>query len=109
MSLMWSRSLWVSLWVCQSLVKQPLSCRRALLKKSFQEKEGEFVFARAIDSDNTDAIAEFLEQSVRGLWDESVFFYNVCVCVSSLFTVFVCEVTLVFCDLLLSLTCLLMS
>uniref|UniRef100_A0A8K9UMI7 DNA ligase n=1 Tax=Oncorhynchus mykiss TaxID=8022 RepID=A0A8K9UMI7_ONCMY len=49
----------------ESLVKQPLSCRRALLKKSFQEKEGEFVFARAIDSDNTDAIAEFLEQSVR--------------------------------------------
>uniref|UniRef100_A0A4W5LJV5 DNA ligase n=1 Tax=Hucho hucho TaxID=62062 RepID=A0A4W5LJV5_9TELE len=49
----------------ESLVKQPLSCRRALLKESFQEKEGEFVFARAIDSDNTDAIAEFLEQSVR--------------------------------------------
>ncbi|XP_013996549.1 DNA ligase 1 isoform X2 [Salmo salar] len=49
----------------ESLVKQSLSCRRALLKESFQEKEGEFVFARAIDSDNTDAIAEFLEQSVR--------------------------------------------
>ncbi|XP_071217045.1 DNA ligase 1 isoform X2 [Salvelinus alpinus] len=49
----------------ESLVKKPLSCRRALLKESFQEKEGEFVFARAIDSDNTDVIAEFLEQSVR--------------------------------------------
>ncbi|XP_045080875.1 DNA ligase 1 [Coregonus clupeaformis] len=49
----------------ESLVKQPLSRRRALLKDSFEEKEGEFVFARAIDSDNTDTIAEFLEQSVR--------------------------------------------
>ncbi|KAM6919369.1 DNA ligase 1 [Lycodopsis pacificus] len=49
----------------ESLVKQPLCRRRALLKESFSEVEGEFVFARSIDSDNTDAIAEFLEQSVR--------------------------------------------
>ncbi|XP_034742678.1 DNA ligase 1 isoform X2 [Etheostoma cragini] len=49
----------------ESLVRQPLSRRRALLKESFLEVEGEFVFARSIDSDNTDAIAEFLEQSVR--------------------------------------------
>ncbi|KAL0966507.1 hypothetical protein UPYG_G00296110 [Umbra pygmaea] len=49
----------------ESLVKQPLSRRRALLKDSFEEKEGEFVFARAIDSNDTDTIAEFLEQSVR--------------------------------------------
>uniref|UniRef100_A0A8C9YIP3 DNA ligase n=1 Tax=Sander lucioperca TaxID=283035 RepID=A0A8C9YIP3_SANLU len=49
----------------ESLVRQPLSRRRALLKESFSEVEGEFVFARSIDSDNTDAIAEFLEQSVR--------------------------------------------
>ncbi|KAM4605211.1 DNA ligase 1-like [Polymixia lowei] len=49
----------------ESLVRQPLSRRRALLKESFSEVEGQFVFARSIDSDNTDAIAEFLEQSVR--------------------------------------------
>uniref|UniRef100_A0A8C6WWQ6 DNA ligase n=1 Tax=Neogobius melanostomus TaxID=47308 RepID=A0A8C6WWQ6_9GOBI len=49
----------------QSLVKQPLSRRRALLHESFSEVEGEFVFAKSIDSDNTDAIAEFLEQSVK--------------------------------------------
>ncbi|KAK0145671.1 DNA ligase 1 [Merluccius polli] len=49
----------------ESLVRQPLSRRRALLKESFSEVEGEFVFARYIDSDNTEAIAEFLEQSVR--------------------------------------------
>uniref|UniRef100_G3Q0G8 DNA ligase n=1 Tax=Gasterosteus aculeatus aculeatus TaxID=481459 RepID=G3Q0G8_GASAC len=49
----------------ESLVRQPLCRRRALLKESFSEVEGEFVFARSIDSNNTDAIAEFLEQSVR--------------------------------------------
>ncbi|XP_040000412.1 LOW QUALITY PROTEIN: DNA ligase 1 [Xiphias gladius] len=49
----------------ESLVRQPLCRRRALLKESFSEVEGEFVFARYIDSDNTDTIAEFLEQSVR--------------------------------------------
>ncbi|XP_067109124.1 DNA ligase 1 [Osmerus mordax] len=49
----------------ESLVRQPLSKRRALLKESFEEREGEFVFAKALDSDNTDVIAEFLEQSVR--------------------------------------------
>ncbi|KAK2900593.1 hypothetical protein Q8A67_008708 [Cirrhinus molitorella] len=49
----------------ESLVREPLSKRRALLRESFEEKEGEFVFARSLDSDNTDVIAEFLEQSVR--------------------------------------------
>uniref|UniRef100_A0A7N6B4R5 DNA ligase n=1 Tax=Anabas testudineus TaxID=64144 RepID=A0A7N6B4R5_ANATE len=49
----------------ESLVRQPLCRRRALLKESFSEVEGEFLFARSIDSDNTDTIAEFLEQSVR--------------------------------------------
>nr|XP_057942553.1 DNA ligase 1 [Doryrhamphus excisus] len=49
----------------ESLVRQPLCRRRTLLRESFTEVEGEFLFARSIDSDNTDAIAEFLEQSVR--------------------------------------------
>ncbi|XP_043079688.1 DNA ligase 1 [Puntigrus tetrazona] len=49
----------------ESLVREPLSKRRALLRESFEEKEGEFVFARFLDSDNTESIAEFLEQSVR--------------------------------------------
>ncbi|XP_053507185.1 DNA ligase 1 [Ictalurus furcatus] len=49
----------------ESLVREPLSKRRALLRQSFTEKEGEFVFARSLDSDNTETIAEFLEQSIR--------------------------------------------
>uniref|UniRef100_W5M103 DNA ligase n=1 Tax=Lepisosteus oculatus TaxID=7918 RepID=W5M103_LEPOC len=49
----------------ESLVRQPLSKRRALLRESFTEREGEFMFACSLDSDNTDVIAEFLEQSVK--------------------------------------------
>ncbi|XP_061150885.1 DNA ligase 1 isoform X2 [Syngnathus typhle] len=49
----------------ESLVRQPLRRRRELLRESFDQAEGEFLFARFIDSDNTDTIAEFLEQSVR--------------------------------------------
>ncbi|XP_056116079.1 DNA ligase 1 [Rhinichthys klamathensis goyatoka] len=49
----------------ESLVREPLSKRRALLRESFEEIEGEFVFARSLDADNTETIAEFLEQSVR--------------------------------------------
>ncbi|PWA30036.1 hypothetical protein CCH79_00009728 [Gambusia affinis] len=49
----------------ESLVRQPLCRRRELLRESFTEVEGEFLFARSIDSHDTDAIAEFLEQSVR--------------------------------------------
>ncbi|KAJ8268536.1 hypothetical protein COCON_G00137080 [Conger conger] len=49
----------------ESLVKEPLSRRRALLKESFEAREGEFVFAQALDTDSTDTIGEFLEQSVR--------------------------------------------
>ncbi|KAI7809612.1 DNA ligase 1 [Triplophysa rosa] len=49
----------------ESLVREPLSKRRALLQESFEEREGEFVFAKSLDSDNTESIGEFLEQSVR--------------------------------------------
>ncbi|XP_076837668.1 DNA ligase 1 [Brachyhypopomus gauderio] len=49
----------------ESLVREPLVRRRALLRESFVETEGEFVFARSLESDNTEVIAEFLEQSIR--------------------------------------------
>ncbi|KAG7319695.1 hypothetical protein KOW79_016838 [Hemibagrus wyckioides] len=49
----------------ESLVREPFIKRRALLRQSFMEKEGEFVFACFLDSDNTETIAEFLEQSIR--------------------------------------------
>lgn len=50
----------------QSLVREPLSRRRQLLRQNFVETEGEFVFATSLDTKDTDQIAEFLEQSVKG-------------------------------------------
>lgn len=50
----------------QSLVREPLSRRRQLLRENFVETEGEFVFATSLDTKDMDQIAEFLEQSVKG-------------------------------------------
>lgn len=52
--------------VPQSLVREPLSRRRQLLRENFVETEGEFVFATSLDTKDTDQISEFLEQSVKG-------------------------------------------
>ncbi|XP_063070014.1 DNA ligase 1 [Engraulis encrasicolus] len=49
----------------KSLVREPLRVRRELLRESFEEQEGEFVFAKALDASDTEAIGDFLEQSVR--------------------------------------------
>ncbi|KFO26258.1 DNA ligase 1 [Fukomys damarensis] len=49
----------------ESLVRQPLSRRRQLLRENFVETEGEFVFATSLDTKDMEQIAEFLEQSVK--------------------------------------------
>ncbi|KAI5759627.1 LIG1 [Gulo gulo luscus] len=49
----------------QSLVREPLSRRRQLLRENFVQTEGEFVFATSLDTKDTEQIAEFLEQSVK--------------------------------------------
>uniref|UniRef100_A0A8D2D7L7 DNA ligase n=1 Tax=Sciurus vulgaris TaxID=55149 RepID=A0A8D2D7L7_SCIVU len=49
----------------ESLVREPLSRRRQLLREHFVEAEGEFVFATSLDTKDTEQIAEFLEQSVK--------------------------------------------
>ena len=51
----------------RSLVKEPFSKRRQLLKESFNEVEGEFVFAKSMVSSDTDDIGEFLEESIKGM------------------------------------------
>ncbi|XP_033749004.1 LOW QUALITY PROTEIN: DNA ligase 1-like [Pecten maximus] len=50
----------------ESLVKQPFKRRRELLHKSFTEVEGEFVFAKSMISSDTEEIAVFLDESVKG-------------------------------------------
>ena len=49
----------------ESLVKQPFRKRRELLHSSFKEVAGEFMFATASDSTDTDKISEFLDESVK--------------------------------------------
>ena len=52
----------------QSLVREPLSRRRQLLRENFVETEGEFVFATSLDTKDTEQIAEF-EKAVE-TWPE---------------------------------------
>ncbi|XP_062448980.1 DNA ligase 1 [Rhea pennata] len=49
----------------ESLVKEPFSKRRQLLRESFVEMEGEFLFATSMDACSTEEISEFLDQSIR--------------------------------------------
>ncbi|XP_056397795.1 DNA ligase 1 isoform X2 [Hyla sarda] len=49
----------------ESLVREPFSKRRQLLRDSFNELEGQFMFATYMDTSNTDEISEFLDQSIK--------------------------------------------
>ena len=49
----------------QSLVKKPLASRRSILRDQFIEVEGQFSFARSMDSTETEAIQLFLEDAVK--------------------------------------------
>ena len=64
----------------EALVDQPFRRRRELLRSSFTEVEGEFVFAKCMISANTEDIETFLDESIKGeilvfmivTWDFSV-------------------------------------
>ncbi|CAB3985626.1 DNA ligase 1-like isoform X1 [Paramuricea clavata] len=50
----------------KSYVKEPFKVRREILRSSFNEIDGEFIFAKSITSTDTDDIAEFLDESIKG-------------------------------------------
>uniref|UniRef100_T1INI8 DNA ligase 1 n=1 Tax=Strigamia maritima TaxID=126957 RepID=T1INI8_STRMM len=50
----------------ESLVKKPFRERRELLNQHLNQEIGKFDFAKSVDSNNTDEIAEFLEEAIRG-------------------------------------------
>jgi len=50
----------------EALVTLPFEERRKMLRDNFKEIEGEFMFAKSIDSSNVEEIGEFLEESVKG-------------------------------------------
>ncbi|XP_047483404.1 DNA ligase 1-like [Penaeus chinensis] len=49
----------------ESLVKKSFEIRRTLLRNNFKEKEGRFIFAKNMDSTNTEDIEEFMEESLK--------------------------------------------
>lgn len=47
-------------------MRQPLSARRKLLRESFEEVEGEFVFATSADTRSAEEVSEFLDKAIKG-------------------------------------------
>ncbi|XP_074028599.1 DNA ligase 1 isoform X2 [Leptinotarsa decemlineata] len=50
----------------EALVRKPFIERRELLKQYFKEVEGEWVFAKSLDTTTMEEVQEFLEESVKG-------------------------------------------
>ncbi|XP_076160549.1 DNA ligase 1 isoform X2 [Ptiloglossa arizonensis] len=50
----------------ESLVQQPFIKRREVLKENFKEVEGEWKFARSLDTSTMEEVEDFLHESVKG-------------------------------------------
>ncbi|KAL1517085.1 hypothetical protein ABEB36_000894 [Hypothenemus hampei] len=50
----------------EPLVKKPFKERRELLKKHFREHDGEWLFAKCLDTTKMEEVQEFLDESVKG-------------------------------------------
>ncbi|KAF5272792.1 hypothetical protein FQA39_LY07819 [Lamprigera yunnana] len=50
----------------KSLVKMPFIERRSLLKNNFKEVDGQWFFAKCVDTNTIEEVQEFLEESVKG-------------------------------------------
>ncbi|XP_066156931.1 DNA ligase 1 isoform X2 [Euwallacea fornicatus] len=50
----------------EPLIKRPFKERRELLKEHFKEQEGEWLFAKCLDTTKMEEVQEFLEESVKG-------------------------------------------
>lgn len=51
----------------EPLVTRPFKERRDLLKNHFKEHEGEWLFAKSLDTTKMEEVQEFLEESVKGI------------------------------------------
>lgn len=50
----------------EPLVKKSFAERRAVLRENFKESEGEWAFAKSLDTTTMEEVQEFLEESVKG-------------------------------------------
>lgn len=50
----------------EPLVQKSFAERRAILKENFKDSEGEWAFAKALDTTTMEEVQEFLEESVKG-------------------------------------------
>lgn len=50
----------------EPLIRKPFIERRALLKEHFKEVEGQWWFAKSLDTSTMEEVQEFLEESVKG-------------------------------------------
>lgn len=60
-----------------SLVTKPLSERRKLLFEHFQEVEGEWKFATALNTNDMDEVQQFLEESIKGIFGFLDIIFNI--------------------------------
>ncbi|XP_042665267.1 DNA ligase 1 isoform X2 [Centrocercus urophasianus] len=49
----------------EPLVREPLATRRRLLRQSFEEVEGEFLFATSMDTHSADEVSDFLDKAIK--------------------------------------------
>lgn len=51
----------------EPLVKKPFIERRQLLREYFKEHEGQWCFAKSLDTTAMEEVQEFLDESVKGV------------------------------------------
>lgn len=50
----------------ESLVQKSFAERRAILRENFKDSNGEWAFAKSLDTTTMEEVQEFLEESVKG-------------------------------------------